>query len=109
MLLSFKNKSSGIKQPNRHQLLSTTYCLQTLILYFLNLPFVSPDNVHSFNTRAQSSSKDITQPFTPSVQSSLQDTVESTTPPSCISRSELCRTRCGRRVSFPSRLADYVQ
>ncbi|VUZ51838.1 unnamed protein product, partial [Hymenolepis diminuta] len=69
-------------------------------------PLVAPDNIHPSNTRAQSFSKDATQPYTPSVQSSLQDTVESTTPPS---RSELSRTRCSRRVNFPSRLADYVQ
>ncbi|VUZ44368.1 unnamed protein product, partial [Hymenolepis diminuta] len=56
--------------------------------------FVFPDNVHASNTRAQSSSK---------------DTVQSTTPPPCMSRSELSRNRCGRRVNFPSQLADYVQ
>ncbi|KAM3179121.1 hypothetical protein ACTXT7_001168 [Hymenolepis weldensis] len=45
----------------------------------------------------------------PLPQSSLhsKDTVKSTTPNSCMSRSELSHTRCGRRVNFPSRLADY--
>ncbi|VUZ57080.1 unnamed protein product [Hymenolepis diminuta] len=52
---------------------------------------------------------DAIQPSTPSLQFSLQDTIQSTTPPSCMSQSELSRTRCGRRVNFPSRLADYVQ
>ncbi|KAM3181415.1 hypothetical protein ACTXT7_014426, partial [Hymenolepis weldensis] len=61
------------------------------------------------NTHAQFSSKDTVQPHTPSVQSSLQDTVKSTTPNSCMSRAELSRTRCGRRVNFPSRPADYEE
>ncbi|VUZ49099.1 unnamed protein product [Hymenolepis diminuta] len=52
---------------------------------------------------------DNVQPSASPVQSSLHDTVKSTTPPSCASRHELSRTRCGRRVALPSRLADYVQ
>lgn len=51
-------------------------------------PFVSPDNVHTSNTRAQSSCEDVIQPFTPS----FQDTVQSTTSPPCMSRNELSRT-----------------
>ncbi|VUZ47422.1 unnamed protein product, partial [Hymenolepis diminuta] len=65
--------------------------------------------VHPSYTRALFSSEYTIQPSTPSVQSSLQDTVESTSPPSCMSRSELSRTCCGRRVNIPSRLADCVQ
>ncbi|VDL44772.1 unnamed protein product [Hymenolepis diminuta] len=52
---------------------------------------------------------DNVQPPASPVQSSAQDTVKSTTPPSCTSRPELSRTRCGRRVTLPSRLADYAQ
>ncbi|KAM3173837.1 hypothetical protein ACTXT7_011769 [Hymenolepis weldensis] len=80
-LQKHENLNPKIKQPNRHQLLS-----QTLIL-----------------TCAQSSSKDTVQPST------LQDTVKSATPPSCMSRPELSRTRCGRGVTLPSRLDEYVQ
>ncbi|VDL62522.1 unnamed protein product [Hymenolepis diminuta] len=88
---------------------ATNYCQLLLVNPNSPLPklspFVSPDNVHSSNTHAHPS----IQPSTPSLQSSLQDTVQSTTPPPCMSRSELSRTRCGRRVNFSSRLADYVQ
>ncbi|VUZ49861.1 unnamed protein product [Hymenolepis diminuta] len=45
-------------------------------------------------------SKDTVQPSTPSAQSSLEDAVTSTTPPSCMSRSELSRTRCGEELPF---------
>ncbi|KAM3171610.1 hypothetical protein ACTXT7_016283 [Hymenolepis weldensis] len=47
------------------------------------------------------------QPYTVSVQSSLHDTVKSTTANSFMSRSKLFRTRCSRKVNFLSRLADY--
>ncbi|VUZ55618.1 unnamed protein product [Hymenolepis diminuta] len=40
---------------------------------------------------------------------STQNTLTSTTPHSCLSRSELSDFRCGRRVTSPSRQTDYVQ
>ncbi|KAM3173149.1 hypothetical protein ACTXT7_013063 [Hymenolepis weldensis] len=55
-------------------------------------PIVFPDNA---------------QPSTSPNQFSPQDTVKSTTPPPCASRHELSRTPFGRRVTLPSRLADY--
>ncbi|VDL59470.1 unnamed protein product [Hymenolepis diminuta] len=45
------------------------------------------------------SSKDAIQPSTPSRQSSPQDAVQSTTPPSWMSRSELSRTRASEELT----------
>ncbi|KAM3183231.1 hypothetical protein ACTXT7_010753 [Hymenolepis weldensis] len=102
-------KTIPINMPTSSQPASPSTKLQTINykLQYSVLPKATLMRKHNTHNILASSSKDTVQPSTPSVQSSFQDTVKSTTPPSSMSRSELSRIRCGRRVTFPSRLAEY--